>query len=294
MTLGRRVLLFASAIALALVRPSTPTRAQSLTGAISGTVADAQGGMLPGADVTLTNQDSKTVQRTVTNSDGVFVFASVPAGTYCVRVELSELHGLGGDRHRRCCLGAAPHRHRHQAEGRRRSRKSISVTSRPDIAPIDSGEKSARLTAEQIQNVPMVGRSTGELLKLLPGMTPISGEHQQQPGLQRRSHRHQRQRRRRQTERGRQLLGQRHARRRARHRHRRRPRLRPGLQLRHVGQPEPRHGRRVQGAAVELRRRARQGPDHHRRRSARPAAVTSTAWATSTCATTAGTPTSGA
>jgi len=88
MTLGRRVLILASAAALALGLPSL-SRAQSLTGSISGQVADAQGGMLPGADVTLTNQESKTVQRTVTNNDGVFVFASVPAGTYGVRVELS-------------------------------------------------------------------------------------------------------------------------------------------------------------------------------------------------------------
>ena len=35
----------------------------------------------------------------------------------------------------------------------------ISVTSRPEITPVDSGEKSARLTSEQIQNVPMVGRA---------------------------------------------------------------------------------------------------------------------------------------
>src|SRR6187402_46665 len=81
MTLGRRVLILASAMVLALGLPSL-SRAQSLTGSISGTVADAQGGMLPGADVALTDQNSKTVQRTVTNTEGVFVFASLPAGTY--------------------------------------------------------------------------------------------------------------------------------------------------------------------------------------------------------------------
>src|SRR5689334_16392741 len=80
MTLGRRVLSCAAALALAVFALPSSTRAQSLTGSISGTVADAQGGMLPGADVALTNQESKTVQRTVTNNDGVFVFASVPAG----------------------------------------------------------------------------------------------------------------------------------------------------------------------------------------------------------------------
>jgi hypothetical protein len=171
MTLGRRVLILASAVVLALGLPSI-SRAQSLTGAISGSVVDAQGGALPGADVALTNQESKTVQRTVTNSEGVFVFASVPSGNYSVRVELSGFTAweatdiallLGQRRTISITLKVGG------------VEETISVTSRPDIAPIDSGEKSARLTAEQIQNVPMVGRSTGELLKLLPGMTPISG-----------------------------------------------------------------------------------------------------------------------
>ena len=179
MTFGCRALSLASAVALALVLPS-PTRAQSLTGAISGTVADAQGGVLPGADVTLTNRESKTVQRTVTNSEGVFVFASVPAGTYSVRVELasftaweaSDIGLLLGQR--RTITGITL-----KVGG---VEEVISVTSRPEIAPVDSGEKSARLTAEQIQNVPMVGRSTGELLKLLPGMTPTSGGTSNNPG----------------------------------------------------------------------------------------------------------------
>ena len=61
--------------------------------------------------------------------------------------------------------------------------ESVSVTAKPEIAPIDSGEKSARLTSEQIQNVPMVGRSTAELLKLLPGMTPANGGTSGSPGF---------------------------------------------------------------------------------------------------------------
>jgi hypothetical protein len=155
--------------------------AQSLTGSLSGAVVDAQGGVLPGADVTLTDLLSKTTQRTVTNSDGLFVFASVPAGTYSVKVELTGFTAWEatdivmrlGDRRTipgiKLNVGGLS--------------EVISVTSRPEIAPLDSGEKSARLTAEQIQNVPMVGRSTAELLKLLPGMTPISGSTSNNPGF---------------------------------------------------------------------------------------------------------------
>ena len=168
-------------IGLLLLLASATAGAQSLFGTISGTVVDQQGGALPGADVTLTDQQSKAVQHTNTNQDGVFVFAAVQAGTYAVKVELASFNSweatditlrLGERRSLpgiKMQLGALS--------------ESVSVTARPEIAPIDSGEKSARLTSEQIQNVPMVGRSTAELLKLLPGMTPISGGTSNSPGF---------------------------------------------------------------------------------------------------------------
>jgi len=155
--------------------------AQSLFGTISGVVADEQGGALPGADVILTDQASRAVQRTVTNAEGVFVFAAVPAGTYSIKVELQnfssweatdialrlgERRSVSGIKLRVGTLS-----------------ETVSVIARPEIAPLDSGEKSARLTSEQIQNVPMVGRSTAELLKLLPGMTPTSAGTSNSPGF---------------------------------------------------------------------------------------------------------------
>ena len=85
--MGRRLVL--AGLLLGCLALARGVAAQSLTGSLSGTVVDAQGGVLPGADVTLTNQLSKATQRTVTNTDGLFVFASVPAGTYSVKVELS-------------------------------------------------------------------------------------------------------------------------------------------------------------------------------------------------------------
>lgn len=145
---------------------------QSLFGTISGNVVDEQGGALPGANVTLRNQQSGAVLSTTTNTEGVFVFAAVPAGNYSVKV---ELQGFNSWEATDIALRLGERR---SVPGIRLGvggiAETVSVTARPEIAPLDSGEKSARLTAEQIQNVPMVGRSTAELLKLLPGMTPIS------------------------------------------------------------------------------------------------------------------------
>src|SRR3954465_15761548 len=173
----RTVLALVIGLALTAVSPS----AQSLFGTISGTVVDEQGGALPGASVTLTNQTSQAVQHTPSNADGVFVFAAVPAGTYNVKIELQNFNSWEatdialrlGERRTltsvRMRLGAL--------------QETVSVTARPEIASLTSGEKSARLTSEQIQNVPVGGRSTAELLKLLPGMTPISSGTSNSPGF---------------------------------------------------------------------------------------------------------------
>ena len=155
--------------------------AQSLFGTISGQVLDEQGGTLPGADVILTDQTSRVTQRTTTNNEGVFVFAAVPAGTYTIKVELQgfsswEATDITSRLGERRSVTGIKLRVGNLAE-------TVSVTARPEIAPLDSGEKSARLTSEQIQNVPMVGRSTAELLKLLPGMTPISNGTSNSPGF---------------------------------------------------------------------------------------------------------------
>jgi hypothetical protein len=169
-------------LALSAVLVVTPSAtAQSLFGSLSGTVSDSQGGVLPGATVTLTDQASRTAQTTTSNDQGVFVFAAVPAATYAVKVELTGFSSweatdivmrLG---ERRQITGIVLNVGNLS--------ETVSVTSRPEIAPLESGEKSARLTSEQIQNVPMVGRSTAELLKLLPGMTPISAGTSNSPGF---------------------------------------------------------------------------------------------------------------
>ena len=148
--------------------------AQSLTGSISGAVADAQGGVLPGADVTLTNQSSKTTQRTVTNTDGVFVFASVPAGTYSVKVELSGFTAWEatdivmrlGERRTvtgiKLAVGGVDRGHLGDVAARDRADRLGRKERAPD----------RRADSERADGRPIDRASCS---KLLPGMTPISG-----------------------------------------------------------------------------------------------------------------------
>jgi hypothetical protein len=58
------------------------------TGTIEAVVADAQGGMLPGATVALRNVQQGTVQSQATDARGAVRFLAVPVGVYELRAEL--------------------------------------------------------------------------------------------------------------------------------------------------------------------------------------------------------------
>src|SRR5665213_3286837 len=82
MTLSRRWVRGAVWVVL-LVTGSVLTRAQEVSGNISGTVTDATGASVSGAAVTLTNTDRAYVERTVTtNRAGFYSATSLPPGMY--------------------------------------------------------------------------------------------------------------------------------------------------------------------------------------------------------------------
>ena len=77
------------AVVCAAVSMSIGAAAQTNVGQISGRVTDQSGGALPGAAVTATNEQTGLTQTATTDAAGGYVFASLPAGSYKVRVELT-------------------------------------------------------------------------------------------------------------------------------------------------------------------------------------------------------------
>ena len=60
---------------------------QTYQGGVRGQARD-QNGVLPGADVTLTNEETNGARTAMTNNVGEYAFASVLPGTYTVEVAL--------------------------------------------------------------------------------------------------------------------------------------------------------------------------------------------------------------
>ena len=80
------------ALALVLLVGSVvPAFAQFDRGSISGTIKDEQGGVMPGVTVTVTNQQTRQTQTTVTDGTGFYTFPNLLPGRYDV---LAELQGF--------------------------------------------------------------------------------------------------------------------------------------------------------------------------------------------------------
>ena len=78
------LLFFVSSFSLHSLRAQTPG-----TGALTGTVKDPSGAVIPNATVTLTSVDTGQARTTMTGADGVYRFSLLPPGNYRVRIESS-------------------------------------------------------------------------------------------------------------------------------------------------------------------------------------------------------------
>src|SRR2546428_5931976 len=74
---------------VALLLTSTFLFAQQSTGSLTGVIEDSQGAIIPGAMITLINEQQGSVARTATaNEDGRFVFTPLQPATYTLVVEM--------------------------------------------------------------------------------------------------------------------------------------------------------------------------------------------------------------
>lgn len=146
---------------------SSAASAQTVTGSVSGIVSDLTGGVIPGASVTLTMENTGETRTVNTNGEGRFNFAALQPGNYTLRVERQgfqtlEQKGIVLSANETLALGELKLQPGQVSE-------TVSITSEGAIVERESSDLTARLTADQIALISTKGRDVTSLLRLIPG-----------------------------------------------------------------------------------------------------------------------------
>jgi hypothetical protein len=143
--------------------------AQVNTGTVLGTVKDGQGGILPGAVVTLISEARGTRSApATTNGSGEFVFANVSADTYTIEIALesfktSQRSGIAVSPGARIDVGTLVL----EIGG---ATETVVVKGETPRVQSNSGERSFSVTGAEVTNLPIATRNFADLINLTPGV----------------------------------------------------------------------------------------------------------------------------
>jgi hypothetical protein len=134
---------------------------------IRGVVQDPQGNVVPNATLTLTSVDRPDQRQVKTSNEGSFVFPSVVPGKYHLKV---EANGFKTSEQPELSIAPIETRSLNIALEVGAPSETVTITSEPPPIKTDTGERSDTITAKQIDNLSIIGRSSLELLRILPGV----------------------------------------------------------------------------------------------------------------------------
>src|SRR5215467_2836119 len=162
---------FALGLALVILVFAPFAGAQAITGTIEGRVTDVSAAVLPGVDVTITNESTGQVRSSVTNETGLYNVPLLPPGTYSVQASLpgfrSELRRgllLEVDRTARVEI---------QLQVGEVSEK-IEVMADAPLVQADNSSLGQVIDTQRVAELPLNGRQFLQLASLTPGVQPNS------------------------------------------------------------------------------------------------------------------------
>ena len=146
---------------------ATLLMAQFDSGQISGFVRDQTSAIVPGAAVVATNEGTKEPHRTVTNSEGYYVFPQLVVGSYTIAIEAQGFKryvktGIALDAEAKVSadveltVGAAS--------------ESVEVTASSAAVQTDSAQVATTIETKQMQDLTLNGRNPIYLAALSPGV----------------------------------------------------------------------------------------------------------------------------
>ena len=157
---------------LALLLCLAATAAAQTGGTLQGTVTDEQGGALPGATVTLTNTETGWTRASVTDAQGWYRAAALPPGTYEIKAELS---GFATTVRNRVPLTLGQELTVNTSMKVATLAETITVTGEAPLIETSSSTLGTSISREQLDSLPVPGRTFTALAQTAPGVTGVGG-----------------------------------------------------------------------------------------------------------------------
>jgi hypothetical protein len=141
-------------------------------GTIVGTVSDSSGAVIPQAKVTATRVDTGVSQSTVTGTAGTFAIPRLAVGTYTVKVDVS---GFAPQTIEGITLDVSQERNLDFKLSLAGVTQTVGVTTAPPLINTTNGTVAGLVSEQQVQELPLNGRSIQNLVMLQPGMAQDQG-----------------------------------------------------------------------------------------------------------------------
>lgn len=145
-------------------------RAQNTNASLNGTVTDASGASVPGADVTALSIDTGATHSAVASGQGTYTFTALPPGRYTITIKKEGFSTnvqndlvltVGEDATLKAVLAVGS------------TNETISVDAAGDIINSSTAELSEVITERAVKELPLNGRDPSSLVLLAPGTTNV-------------------------------------------------------------------------------------------------------------------------
>ncbi|PWU05121.1 MAG: hypothetical protein C5B51_15380 [Terriglobia bacterium] len=145
--------------------------AQTPTGTITGTVRDESGAVIPNAAVTVTHKATGLTRAMAANAEGLYAAPALQPGDYEVRAEMPSFRTLVRDA--QVLAGGTTTVDLAMSPGA--TREVVTVEAASAQINFESHTIAGVIERENIQDLPLNGRSSLQLASLEPGVTVVAG-----------------------------------------------------------------------------------------------------------------------
>lgn len=149
-----------------------PSSAQQTTGQIDGTIFDAQGAAVVGAEITATNPNTGFKRTATSSAAGTYSLPLLPPGTYSLTVKAK---GFAGVEQKGISISVGQIITLNQNLRPGAVGEVVEVTGEPPLVETSNNEIGGSVSPTEVSSLPILDRNITELMTLIPGVRPAEG-----------------------------------------------------------------------------------------------------------------------